>query len=182
MKVFNSHAALCTDYNQLIMAQGYFLSGKIETTAVFDYFFRENPFGNGYVVFAGLTDVLEILETLRFENEEIEYLQSLGFKEEFLQYLKHFRFAGTIYSMHEGELIFPLEPIVRVEGRLIETQFIETLLLNMLNFQSLIATKASRMRYAAGNRKLLDFGLRRAQGLGGIHASKAAIIGGVDAT
>ena len=182
MKVFDSHAALYTDYNQLIMAQGYFLSGKINTTAVFDYFFRENPFGNGYVVFAGLADVLEILETLRFENGEIEYLQSLGFKEDFLQYLKHFRFTGTIYSIREGELIFPLEPIVRVEGSLIETQFIETLLLNILNFQSLIATKASRMRYAAGNRKLLDFGLRRAQGLGGIYASKAAIIGGVDAT
>ena len=119
---------------------------------------------------------------MRFENEEIEYLRSLGFKEEFLQYLKHFHFTGTIYAMHEGEIVFPLEPIVRVEGNLIETQLIETLLLNLLNFQSLIATKASRLRYAAGNRKLIDFGLRRAQGLGGIHASKAAIIGGVDAT
>jgi len=182
MKVFDSHAALYTDYCQLVMAQGYFLSGKINTTAVFDYSFRENPFGNGYVVFAGLSDLLKMLETLRFEKGEIEYLEYLGFKEEFLQYLKQFRFHGTIYAMREGELIFPFEPIVRVEGSLIETQFIETVLLNMLNFQSLIATKASRIRYAAGNRRLVDFGLRRAQGLGGIHASKAAIIGGVDAT
>ena len=182
MRVFDSHAALYIDYYQLTMTQGYFLSGKAQTTAVFDYFFRENPFGNGYVVFAGLSDLLEILETYRFEDAEIEYLQSLGFKQEFLQYLRHFRFNGTIYSMREGELIFPLEPIVRVEGSLIETQIIETLLLNLLNFESLIATKASRIRFAAGNRKLYDFGLRRAQGLGGIHASKAAIIGGVDAT
>ncbi len=182
MKVFDSHAALFTDYSQLIMAQGYFLSGKIDTTTVFDYYLRENPFGNGYIVFAGLSDILEILETLRFENEEIEYLRSLGFNEEFLQYIKHFHFSGTIYAMHEGEIVFPLEPIVRVEGSLIETQIIETLLLNMLNFQSLIATKASRLRYAVGNRKLIDFGLRHAQGLGGIHASKAAIIGGVDMT
>jgi nicotinate phosphoribosyltransferase len=182
MKVFDSHAALYIDYYQLTMAQGYFLSGKAQTTAVFDYFFRENPFGNGYVVFAGLSDLLEILETYKFEDAEIEYLQSLGFKQEFLQYLKRFRFSGTIHAMREGELIFPLEPIVRVEGSLIETQLIESLLLNLLNFQSLIATKASRIRFAAGNRKLYDFGLRRAQGLGGIHASKAAIIGGVDAT
>jgi nicotinate phosphoribosyltransferase len=182
MRVFDSHAALYMDYYQLTMTQGYFLSGKAQTTAVFDYFFRENPFGNGYVVFAGLSDLLEILETYRFEDAEIEYLQSLGFKQEFLQYLRRFRFNGTIHSMREGELIFPLEPIVRVEGSLIETQIIETLLLNLLNFQSLIATKAARIRFAAGNRKLYDFGLRRAQGLGGIHASKAAIIGGVDAT
>lgn len=182
MRVFDSHAALYIDYHQLVMTQGYFLSGKSQTTAVFDYFFRENPFGNGFVVFAGLSDLLEILETYKFEETEIEYLQSLGFRPEFLHYLRRFRFNGIIHSMREGELVFPLEPIVRVEGSLIETQIIETLLLNLLNFQSLIATKASRIRFAAGNRKLYDYGLRRAQGLGGIHASKAAIIGGVDAT
>ena len=140
MKVFDSHAALYIDYQQLVMAQGYFLSGKAQTTAVFDYFFRENPFGNGFVVFAGLSDLLQILETYKFEESEIEYLQSLGFRQEFLHYLRRFRFNGIIHSMREGELIFPLEPIVRVEGSLIETQIIETLLLNLLNFQSLIAT------------------------------------------
>jgi nicotinate phosphoribosyltransferase len=182
VKVFDSHAALYTDYYQLTMAQGYLLSGKVQTNAVFDYFFRDNPFGSGYVIFAGLSDLLEILESLRFEDGEIDYIQSLGFRQEFLQYLKSFHFTGTIHAMREGELVFPLEPIVRVEGNLIECQIIETLLLNLLNFQSLIATKASRIRYAAGNCKLVDFGLRRAQGLGGIHGSKAAIIGGIDAT
>jgi nicotinate phosphoribosyltransferase len=182
MKVFGSYAALYTDYYQLTMAQGYFLSGMVGMPASFDFFFRENPFGSGYVIFAGLSDVLEVLETLRFEEDEIKYLQSLGFKEEFLQYLSGFRFTGTVYSMREGELVFPLEPIVRVDGSLIECQIIESVLLNLLNFQTLIATKAARIRFAAGNRKLVDFGLRRAQGMGGIHASKAAIIGGVDAT
>jgi nicotinate phosphoribosyltransferase len=182
MRIFDSHAALFTDYYQITMAQGYLLSGKAETPAVFDFLFRENPFGNAYVVFAGLSDLLEVLEKLRFEDNEIEYLRSLGFKEEFLHYLYNFRFSGTIHSMKEGELVFPLEPIVRVEGTLFETQLIETILLNLLNFQSLIATKASRIRYAAGNKRIIDVGLRRAQGLGGIQASKAAIIGGLDAT
>jgi nicotinate phosphoribosyltransferase len=182
MRVFDSHAALFTDYYQLTMAQGYLITGKAETHAVFDFFFRENPFGNGYVIFAGLSDLLEVLEKLRFEDSEIEYIQSLGFKEEFLHYLYNFRFSGTVHAMREGELIFPLEPIVRVEGTLFETQLIETILLNLLNFQSLIATKASRIRFAAGNRRIIDVGLRRAQGLGGIQASKAAIIGGLDAT
>lgn len=182
MKTFESNAALYTDYYQLTMAQGYLLSGKAQTNGVFDYSFRENPFGSGYVIFAGLTDLLEILGSLRFGDEEIEYIRSLGFREEFLQYLKNFSFTGTINAMREGEVVFPLEPIVRVDGNLIECQLIETLLLNLLNFQSLIATKASRIRYAAGNCKVVDFGLRRAQGLGGIHGSKAAIIGGIDAT
>ncbi len=182
MKVFDTHAALFTDNYHLTNAQGYFFSGMAEVPASFDYFFRENPFGNGYVIFAGLSDFLEILESLRYEDNEIDYLRSIGFKEEFLQYLRTFIFTGTIYSMKEGELVFPLEPIVRVDGSIIECQLIETLLLNLINFQSLVATKASRIRFASGNRRLIDFGLRRAQGLGGIHASKAAIIGGFDAT
>jgi nicotinate phosphoribosyltransferase len=164
------------------MAQGYFLSGKAETTAVFDYFIRESPFGSGYVVFAGLSDLLGYLEKLRFEEGELDYIRSLGFREEFLRHLQSFRFKGTIHSVREGELVFPLEPIVRVEGTLIESQLISSILLNILNFQSLIATKAARIRFAAGNRKVIDFGLRRAQGLGAIQASKAAIIGGLDST
>jgi nicotinate phosphoribosyltransferase len=182
MKVFHSHAALYTDFYQLTMAQGYLLSGLANTSACFDYFYRDNPFNGGYVIFAGISDLMEILTTLRFEEEEIQYLRSLGFREEFLQYLSGFRFNGTIHSVREGELVFPLEPTVRVEGNLIEAQIIETLLLNLVNFESLIATKASRIRFAAGTRRVVDFGLRRAQGLGGIHASKAAVIGGVDAT
>lgn len=182
MKVLSSHSALYTDFYELTMAQGYFQSGRKDLRACFDYFFRENPFNGGYVIFAGLSDVLEILETLKFEDEEIDYLKSQGFRDEFLQFLREFRFRGTIYSVREGEVVFPLEPLVRVEGNIIETQMIETLLLNLLNFESLIATKASRIRFAAGDRRVVDFGLRRAQGLGGIHASKAAVIGGFDAT
>lgn len=182
MSFLQKNTALYTDLYQLTMAQGYFLAGRQETEASFDYFYRENPFQGGYVIFAGLSDLLEILERLQFENEDVEYLASLGFRKEFLEYLRSFRFRGTIFSVQEGEVIFPFEPVVRVDGNIIETQIIETVLLNLLNFESLIATKASRIRAAAGNRRVVDFGLRRAQGLGGIHASKAAIIGGVDAT
>jgi nicotinate phosphoribosyltransferase len=180
--ILGSQAALYTDLYQLTMAQGFFLSGKAATPAVFDYTFRENPFQGGYVVFAGISDVLELLVQLRFDEEAIRYLRGLKFREEFLLYLQQFRFHGTVHAMCEGEIVFPSEPLVRVEGNIVEAQIIETMLLNILNFESLIATKASRIRFAAGNRKIADFGLRRAQGLGGILASKAAIIGGVDTT
>jgi nicotinate phosphoribosyltransferase len=164
------------------MAQGYFLSGMHEKKACFDYFFRKLPFKGGYVVFAGLQEVLDVLSNYTFQKDDLEYLRQRGFKESFLEYLKNFRFSGTIHSVKEGEIIFPNEPVLRVEGTILETQIIETLLLNYLNFQSLIATKASRLKFAAGDRMVLDFGLRRAQGLGGIHASRAAIIGGAEAT
>lgn len=176
------HLALYTDFYELTMAQGYFLSGKSEFTAGFDYFYRDNPFKGGYVIFAGLSDLLPILQDLRFEKDEIDYLESLGFHKDFLNYLKDFRFAGEILAPKEGEVIFPLEPILRVHGNIIETQIIETVLLNILNFESLIATKTSRMRSVTGKRKLIDFGLRRSQGWGGLLASKAIIIGGADAT
>ncbi|HEX9828819.1 MAG TPA: nicotinate phosphoribosyltransferase, partial [Bacteroidota bacterium] len=182
MTILDKHTGLYTDFYQLTMAQGYFLSGKSDTRAAFDYFFRENPFEGGYVLFAGLSDLLDTLQQFRFEKDDIEYLASVGLQRPFLHYLETFQFRGTIYSVREGEAVFPLEPIVRVEGNIIETQVIETLLLNVLNFESLIATKASRIKHAAGSRRVIDFGLRRAQGLGGIHASKAAIIGGVEAT
>ena len=182
MNPLNGPASLYTDYYQLTMTQGYFLAGRAASRASFDYFFRENPFGGGYVVFAGTSDVAEILTHLKFEEEQIDYLRKQGFRSEFLEYLKSFRFRGSIHAAREGETVFPLEPIVRVEGTLIEAQIVETVLLNLVNFESLIATKASRLRMSAGNRRIVDFGLRRAQGLGGIHASKAAIIGGLDAT
>lgn len=177
-----NHIALYTDFYELTMAQGYFLAGRSETTAGFDYFFRKNPFDGGYVIFAGLSDLLPYLENFKFSNEDIEYLESLGFNKDFLSYLKEFRFRGEIYAPREGEVVFPLETIVRVKGNVVETQIIETLLLNILNFESLIATKASRIREVAQDRKFIDFGLRRSQGWGGIQASKASIIGGADAT
>jgi nicotinate phosphoribosyltransferase len=177
------HSGLYTDLYELTMAQGYFLTRKHETSACFDYFFRENPFQGGYVVFAGLQDLLDTLETLSFSSEDLKYLKSLGiFKDPFLKYLEGFRFKGDVYSVREGEVVFPLEPLVRVEGTLLEAQLIETLLLNFLNFESLIATKATRMVLSARGRRVVDFGLRRAQGLAGIQASRAAMIGGVDAT
>ncbi len=164
------------------MAQAYFIDGQKNDVAVFDYFFRKLPFGGGYAVFSGLEVVLDILENLRFDKNDLEFLKEQGFNPEFVNYLKEFRFRGNIYSSTEGDLIFPVRPVLQVEANIMEAQIIETLLLNLLNFQSLIATKASRMRLAAGDRTLIDFGLRRAQGPGGYYASRAAVIGGFDAT
>lgn len=171
-----------TDYYQLTMSQVYFLKGHKDTTALFDYFFRKLPFDAGYAVFAGLEDLLTVLETLKFDTEDLNFLRRQGFHTEFISYLKNFRFKGNIYSSYEGDVVFPLRPVLQVEGNIIETQLVETLLLNILNFQTLIATKASRMRQAAGVRTLIDFGLRRAQSTGGYYASRAAFIGGFDAT
>ncbi|MEX0609821.1 MAG: nicotinate phosphoribosyltransferase [Balneolaceae bacterium] len=174
--------ALYTDFYELTMAQGYFLSGNHSQKAGFDYFFRTLPFKGGYVVFAGLSDLLKALQNLQFHEDEIEYLRKQGFREEFLSYLKAFRFNGNIWSVQEGEIVFANEPILHVEANIIEAQIIETLILNILNFESLIATKASRIKQAAQGRPVLDFGLRRSQGTGGIQASKAAVIGGIDST
>jgi len=174
--------ATYTDQYELVMGQAYFLDGRKDQHAVFDYFYRKMPFNGGYTVFAGLQDLLAILENFRFDRKDLDFLRAQDFHPEYLAYLKNFHFTGTIYSAPEGDLVFPTSPILRVEGSLIETQIIETLLLNILNFQSLIATKASRMRLAAKGGMLIDFGLRRAQGLGGYHAGRAAVIGGFDAT
>ncbi|MFV1885105.1 MAG: nicotinate phosphoribosyltransferase [Balneola sp.] len=180
--MYPKYPAIYTDFYELTMAQGYFLSGKHTQRATFDYFFRKSPFDGGYVVFAGLSDFLDLLRDFRFGDEEIRFLKDKGFKHSFLDFLKDFRFKGNIYSAREGEIIFPNEPILRVEGNILEAQIIETLLLNILNYESLIATKAARIREVAGDKIVLDFGLRRAQGFGGIHASKAAVIGGLNGT
>ncbi|MCX7798465.1 MAG: nicotinate phosphoribosyltransferase [Melioribacter sp.] len=182
MDKIKDNFGLYLDLYELTMAQGYFLNGKENQQANFDYFFRNNPFNSGYTVFAGLQDFIDLLFDFKFSDDSINYLNKLGFNKDFIEYLKNFRFRGSIYSVNEGEIVFPYEPILRVEGNIIETQLIESLLLNIINFESLIATKARRLRYSAGDKKLADFGLRRAQGLSAIHASKAAIIGGVDNT
>jgi nicotinate phosphoribosyltransferase len=174
--------ATYTDKYQLSMSQVYFLKGQRDTKAVFDYFFRKLPFNGGYAIFAGLEDLLSELEKLRFDKQDLAFLQELGYHSDFLEYLKDFRFSGSIYSSLEGDLVFPIRPVLQVEASLIEAQIIETLLLNILNYQTLIATKASRMRQAADKRSLIDFGLRRAQGPGGYYASRAAYIGGFDST
>jgi nicotinate phosphoribosyltransferase len=181
--MYIDHPASFTDYYELTMAQGYYLSGMHQKNAGFDYFFRKVPFEGGYVIFAGLKELIDTIKHFKFSEEELEYLERENFSGEFIDYIKNFEFKGNIYSVKEGEIVFPNEPIARVEGNLLETQLIETLLLNILNFQSLIATKACRIKFAAGeNSTVLDFGLRRAQGLAGIHATRAAIIGGFDGT
>ncbi len=171
-----------TDQYELSMALVYFKKQTAEDKAVFDYFFRKLPFDGGYAVFAGLDDLLDVLETLKFDDKDLAFLKKTGFPDDFVTYLKDFRFQGNIYSCREGELVFPVMPVLTVEANMIEAQIIETLLLNILNMQTLIATKASRMKLVAGQCKLVDFGLRRAQGPGGYYASRAAIIGGFDAT
>ncbi len=182
MKNFNDHIGLFTDHYEFTMAQGYFLDGRADANACFDYFFRKNPFNSGYVIFAGLQDFLEMLSDFKFNENSISHLRRVGFEDSFLDYLKEFKFSGNIYAPKEGEVIFSNEPVLKVEGNIIETQLIESMLLNMINFQSLIATKAARVRYSAGDKLVMDFGLRRAQGLSAIHASRAAIIGGLDST
>ncbi len=181
MKDF-SITATYTDLYQLTMGQVYFLQGSARKQAVFDYFFRKIPFGGGYVVFAGLGDVLRILEDLHFSLDDIDYLHSIGLNDEYLTFLRDFHFSGNVYAPREGDVVFPGAPIIRVEGTLLEAQLVETVLLNILNFQSLVATKAARIKAVAGDKILSDFGLRRAQGLGGYHAARAAIVGGFHST
>jgi nicotinate phosphoribosyltransferase len=172
--------ALRTDLYQLTMMQAYWKSGH-DPEATFDYFVRKIPSGS-YLVTAGLSYVLDYIENLRFEDDDIEYLKTQGFNEEFLENLRSFRFTGDIFAMPEGSIAFPLEPIIRVTAPIIEAQLIETVLLNKMNFSTLIATKASRVVYAARGRAIAEFGLRRAQGDGHLEATRATYIGGCAST
>lgn len=174
--------ATYTDQYQLAMAQAYFLKGRKEETAIFDYFFRKLPFGGGYAIFAGLETLLDVLENLHFNERDLAFLKKQDFDEQFIKYLKNFRFTGKVHSAKEGDLVFPTRPVLQVEANIIEAQIIETLLLNILNFQTLIATKASRMKIVAGDKQLVDFGLRRSHGPGGYYASRAAVIGGFNSS
>jgi nicotinate phosphoribosyltransferase len=175
---------LLTDLYELTMLAGYLQEGMADTPAVFDLYFRHNPFEGGYAIFAGLQPALESLEGLRFHETEIDYLRSLGlFKPVFLDFLRNFRFCGRVIAPPEGTVVFAHEPLLTVSGSLAETQLVETLLLNSINFQTLVATKAARICYAAGDAEVIEFGLRRAQGPdGGVSASRAACIGGARGT
>jgi nicotinate phosphoribosyltransferase len=177
------NVTLLTDFYELSMMQGYFLH-KENPRVVFDMFFRRQPFGGGFAVFAGLETALDLIGSLAFSPDDLSYLDSLGvFHKEFLRYLADFRFQGDIWSMDEGTLAFPGEPIVRVHASLMEAQLIESVLLAVLNFQTLIATKAARIRLAASGGAIIEFGLRRAQGIdGALSASRAAFIGGASAS
>ena len=178
---------LLTDFYELTMMQAYHhhqtTTGR-KQVAVFDMFYRENPCGNGYAMAAGLQQVIDYINELSFAEEDINYLRSTGtFNETFLEYLKTFRFSGNIFSVPEGTVIFPGEPILQVVAPLMEAQLIETAMLNIINHQSLIATKAARVCWAAQGDGVLEFGLRRAQGPdAGVYGARAAMIGGCSAT
>ena len=170
---------LLTDLYELTMMQGYFETQENETV-VFDVFFRENPNKSGDSVMAGLEQVIEYIKNLNFSYEDVDYLRKLGiFSEDFLQYLSGFHFSGDIYAIPEGTVVFPKEPLLKVIAPIMEAQLVETAILNIINHQCLIATKTSRVVYAAEGDGIMEFGLRRAQGPdAGLYGARAAMIGG----
>ncbi|WOV86717.1 nicotinate phosphoribosyltransferase [Sporosarcina oncorhynchi] len=176
--------ALHTDLYQINMTESYWADGIHERKAVFELYFRNLPFGNGYAIFAGLERILDYLKGFHFSESDIVYLkEELGFKDDFLSYLKELRFTGDVYSMVEGELVFANEPIVRVETTLAEAQLVETALLNIVNYQTLIATKASRIKQVVKEEVVMEFGSRRAHEMdAALWGARAAVIGGVEAT
>ena len=175
---------MLTDLYQLTMMYGYYKSGISGKGAVFDLFFREAPGESAYAIAAGLEQVIEYINSLHFDEQAIDYLRSLKlFDEDFLNLLKRFEFTGEIYAVREGTVVFPFEPLIRVKAPIMQAQLVETAILNIINHQTLIATKASRVVYAAEGDSVLEFGLRRAQGPdAGIYGARAAIIGGCTST
>ncbi|QNH62672.1 nicotinate phosphoribosyltransferase [Hymenobacter sediminicola] len=182
--------SLLTDLYQVTMAYGYWQQGLQDREAVFHLYFRRPPFQGGYAVAAGLAHAVDFLQNLRFSEDDLAYLGGLQsskggvmFPQEFLEYLRELRFNCDVDAIAEGTAVFANEPLIRVQGPLLQAQLVETALLTLVNFQTLIATKAARIREAAGSDTVLEFGLRRAQGFdGGLSASRAAYLGGVDAT
>ena len=177
--------SLHTDLYQINMLKTYWEKGIDNRNAVFELYFRENPFKNGYAIFAGLERVVQYIQSFRFTETDLAYLKELDiYSEEFLDYLKNFKFTASIRSMVEGELCFANEPLIQVEGPLGQCQLIETAMLNIVNYQTLIATKASRMRQVVGkDDKLSEFGTRRAQEMeAALWGTRAAYIGGFDST
>lgn len=175
---------LMTDLYEITMMQGYFETNNYKRKVVFDIFYRINPNNGGYAVCCGLEQAVDYISSLKFQDDDIRYLKSLNiFKDDFLEYLKGFKFTGDIYAVSEGTVVFPHEPLMRITAPIIEAQLIETALLNIINHQSLIATKASRVIWAARGDNVMEFGLRRAQGPdAGIYGARAAVIGGCSST
>ena len=171
---------LLTDLYELTMMQGYFKEKDVNETVIFDMFYRSNPNNNGYSICAGLEQVIEYIENLHFDKEDVDYLRSTGlFEDDFLQYLSEFRFTGDVYAIPEGTVVFPREPLVKVIAPIMQAQLVETAILNIINHQSLIATKTARVVYAAKGDGVMEFGLRRAQGPdAGIYGARAAMIAG----
>ena len=171
---------LMTDLYELTMMQGYFRNKDRNETVIFDAFYRNNPMDSGYSICAGLEQVIDYINNLHFEDDDIAYLRSLGiFGEDFLDYLRDFHFSGDIYAIPEGSIMFPREPMIKVIAPIMEAQLVETAILNIINHQSLIATKTSRVCFAARGDGIMEFGLRRAQGPdAGTLGARAAMIGG----
>ena len=188
MKKFNiqneRNLTMLMDFYELTMSNGYLKSGHKDTIVCFDMFFRKSPDGGGFAIAAGLEQLIEYMENIKFEKEDIEYLRSKGvFEEEFLEYLTDFKFTGNISAIPEGTPMFPNEPLVTVTAKAIEAQFIETMLLLTINHQSLIATKSNRIVRAAKGRTVFELGARRAHGYdAAIYGARAAYIAGVDGT
>ncbi|MDO1445972.1 nicotinate phosphoribosyltransferase [Rhodocytophaga aerolata] len=188
--LYHNSLTLLTDLYQLTMAYGYWKSGMAGKEAVFNMFFRRNPFQGGYTIACGLAQVIEYLQDLRFAEDDLAYLATLRgndgqllFEPAFLEYLQELRFTCDIDAIPEGTVVFPQEPMLRIKGPILQCQLLETPILNMINFQSLIATKAARIGQVVKDEPILEFGLRRAQGIdGGVTASRAAYIGGCAAT
>ena len=178
--MYQRNLTLLTDLYELTMMQGYFKEKDANETVIFDAFYRSNPDGNAFAICAGLEQVIEYIKNLHFEPEDVEYLRSTGlFSEDFLDYLLHFKFSGDIYAIPEGTVMFPREPMIKVIAPIMEGQLVETAILNIMNHQSLIATKTSRIVYAARGDGIMEFGLRRAQGPdAGIYGARAAMIAG----
>lgn len=172
------------DFYELTMANGYFESSKKDEIVYFDVFYRKNPDLGGYALYVGLESVIEYIKELQFTESDINFLRSKNtFNESFLLYLSTFKFSGDIYSFKEGSIIFPNEPILTIKANIIEAQLIETFILQTMNHQTLIATKASRIKYSASNKVVIEMGARRAHGLtSSINGARAAYIAGIDAT
>lgn len=177
--MYERNLTLLTDFYELTMMQGYF-ENKTNETVIFDVFYRNNPSGSGYAICCGLEQMIDYIKKLHFSEEDITYLKSLNmFQEDFLTYLENFEFTGSIYAIPEGTVVFPMEPLVKVIAPIMEAQLVETAILNIINHQSLIATKASRVCFAAKGEGVMEFGLRRAQGPdAGTLGARAAVIGG----
>ncbi len=188
--IYDDSLALATDLYQLTMAYGYWKTGVAENRATFSLFFRTAPFQSGYTIACGLRTAVEYLQGLRFRDDDLEYLATLLgndderlFEDGFLDYLRDFRFTCDVHAVPEGRVVFPNEPLLRVQGPILQAQLVETTLLNIINFQTLIATKAARVCQAAGDEPVIEFGLRRAQGLdGGLSVARAAYVGGCAGT
>lgn len=170
---------LLTDLYELTMMQGYF-ERQENDIVVFDVFFRSNPCGSGYSIAAGLEQVIDYIKNLNFSYDDVDYLRKLNmFSEDFLHYLSGFHFSGNIYAIPEGTVVFPKEPLLKVIAPIMEAQLVETAILNIINHQSLIATKTARVVFAAAGDGVMEFGLRRAQGPdAGLYGARAAMIGG----